>query len=258
MNYGRIIVRMTVVLSCILLASQNSYCDGQITSDLYPKGQIGEPFEYHITASNHPTSFDALGLPKGLTINAATGLIAGVPTINGGVYVQLVAHGPNGDATATGIFGVYLPIPAAEPFSGSMYSAVSCIIADPTRSRIYVGNAHDELVIIDSDTGSVLTTLSNTGVVTDLHISQDGQTLWFLNSYYYNPLRRVDLNTLGSFVVVATSQPFDQIREGLGNRLYGAARNGDVVQLDATTGSIQTRFVPSEGFGYHQSLESRT
>jgi len=39
----------------------------------------------------------------------------------------------------------------------------------------------------------------------------------------------------------------------LGNRLYGAARNGDVLQLDATTGVIQGRFQPSEGFGYHQS-----
>ncbi|MDD5675981.1 MAG: Ig domain-containing protein, partial [Chitinivibrionales bacterium] len=41
---------------------------------------IGAAFHYQISGSNSPTSYQALGLPAGLTLNAATGAIAGTPT----------------------------------------------------------------------------------------------------------------------------------------------------------------------------------
>src|SRR5207248_11718439 len=52
----------------------------QITSALTWTGQVGVPLSpYQITATNSPTSFNATGLPAGLTVNTSTGLISGTP-----------------------------------------------------------------------------------------------------------------------------------------------------------------------------------
>ncbi len=44
-----------------------------ITSSTSAAGTVGSAFNYQITASNSPTSFSAVGLPGGLTINTSTG-----------------------------------------------------------------------------------------------------------------------------------------------------------------------------------------
>lgn len=48
-----------------------------ITSPLTASGSVGTAFSYTITASNNPTSFNATGLPGGLTFSGAT--ISGTP-----------------------------------------------------------------------------------------------------------------------------------------------------------------------------------
>ncbi len=52
----------------------------QITSSNHAVAILGQLFSYQITANNGPTSFTATNLPPGLTINASTGLISGIPT----------------------------------------------------------------------------------------------------------------------------------------------------------------------------------
>jgi len=51
-----------------------------ITSATSVFGSVGQPFSYQITATNSPTSFAAFGLPAGLSLNVATGLISGTPS----------------------------------------------------------------------------------------------------------------------------------------------------------------------------------
>ena len=63
--------------------------------------QVGKPFTYHIVASNSPTSYAAVGLPAGLTINTATGLISGTPTTVGDTNVILGATNANGTSNAS-------------------------------------------------------------------------------------------------------------------------------------------------------------
>ena len=54
-----------------------------ITSATSASGTVGSAFSYQIVATNSPTSYSATGLPAGLSVNTATGLISGTPTAAG-------------------------------------------------------------------------------------------------------------------------------------------------------------------------------
>ncbi|MEJ2690369.1 MAG: DNRLRE domain-containing protein, partial [Deltaproteobacteria bacterium] len=62
-----------------------------ITSATSASGQVGSPFTYQIAASNDPTSFDATGLPAGLSVDPATGAITGTPAATGTATVTISA-----------------------------------------------------------------------------------------------------------------------------------------------------------------------
>ena len=72
-----------------------------INSTLTAVGELDEAFTYQITATNNPTSFGATGLPPGLNVNNATGLISGVPTTLGNYSVTLTATNDGGTGKAT-------------------------------------------------------------------------------------------------------------------------------------------------------------
>jgi hypothetical protein len=60
----------------------------------------GSPFNYQIRANNSPTSYDAAGLPPGLSVDPASGVISGSATSGGNFSVTLIAHGSRRDASA--------------------------------------------------------------------------------------------------------------------------------------------------------------
>jgi subtilisin-like proprotein convertase family protein len=62
-----------------------------VTSATTVNGRQGSPFSYQITANNNPVSFDATGLPAGLTVNTSTGNISGTPTANGLINITVSA-----------------------------------------------------------------------------------------------------------------------------------------------------------------------
>jgi chitodextrinase len=72
-----------------------------ITSATTASGAVGTGFSYQITATNSPTSYEATGLPTGLSINSSTGLIAGTPTAAGTSAVTLGATNGTGTGNAT-------------------------------------------------------------------------------------------------------------------------------------------------------------
>ncbi|MBL9200637.1 MAG: putative Ig domain-containing protein [Opitutaceae bacterium] len=77
-----------------------------ITSPVQASGTVGVAFTYQITATNSPTSFGASGLPPGLSINTATGLISGTPTASGSFNVNLSATNAGGSTAAPYTFAI--------------------------------------------------------------------------------------------------------------------------------------------------------
>ena len=75
-------------------------------------GITGGPFSYQITATNTPTSYGASGLPAGLTVNSATGLISGTPTSAGVSTVAMSATNASGTGASTLTLTIGSSIPA--------------------------------------------------------------------------------------------------------------------------------------------------
>jgi len=70
-----------------------------ITSSTVAQGSLNSFFTYQITATNSPTSYSAVGLPPGLSINTSTGLISGTPLTAGSTNVSIKATNGGGDST---------------------------------------------------------------------------------------------------------------------------------------------------------------
>src|ERR1700730_8728477 len=82
-----------------------------ITSALTASGTAGTLFSYTITASNNPTSFNATGLPGGLSVNTTTGVISGTPTAARTSSVTLSATNAAGTGSATLSLTITQPSP---------------------------------------------------------------------------------------------------------------------------------------------------
>lgn len=70
-----------------------------ITSPATVSGAQGKLFSYQITANNNPESFAASNLPRGLTVNTATGLISGTTAAAGTVAITVSAANSAGTGT---------------------------------------------------------------------------------------------------------------------------------------------------------------
>src|SRR6185436_1687443 len=83
-------------------------------------GGTGLPFTYQILATSNPSSFNATGLPPGLTVSTTTGLISGTPTTVGVFNATVSATNA---APATGTLPIRITINSGSPDISSAASA---------------------------------------------------------------------------------------------------------------------------------------
>jgi len=107
-----------------------------ITSPLHSSGTVGAAYSYQITGTNGPTSFNATGLPTGITVNTATSLISGTPLSAGTFSVTLTAT--NGGGTGTAILVLRVP---------SLLSPLGIITVSPLPSGL-VGVAYSQAIVV--------------------------------------------------------------------------------------------------------------
>jgi uncharacterized protein YhjY with autotransporter beta-barrel domain len=99
---------------------------GSITSPTTASGTEGSAFTYQITADNLPSSFGATGLPAGVTVNTATGLISGTPA-TGGTFNATVSATNGSGSTSQGLtitIAYLAPMAAARNVSTSFNTAI--------------------------------------------------------------------------------------------------------------------------------------
>ncbi|MEO7812721.1 MAG: putative Ig domain-containing protein [Usitatibacter sp.] len=90
-----------------------------ITSPGSASGTGGQPFTYQITAANLASSYGASGLPAGLTVDTASGLISGTPAVTGTFSATITAA----NSAGTGSQGLTITIALATPVITSPVTA---------------------------------------------------------------------------------------------------------------------------------------
>ena len=75
------------------------------------QSQVGSVYSALVTATNSPTSFGAVGLPAGLSIDPATGWITGTPTLAGTGTFTVSATNAAGTGTLVVPYTVRMEIP---------------------------------------------------------------------------------------------------------------------------------------------------
>src|SRR5207249_11849342 len=94
-----------------------------ITSAATATGTVGVAFTYQIVASNCATSYNATGLPPGLSVNTSTGVISGTPTTTGTYSVTISATNSGGTGTATLVITINNPVPTITSISPTSTTA---------------------------------------------------------------------------------------------------------------------------------------
>lgn len=89
----------------------------------------GAPFSYQIAATNNPTSFGAMNLPDGLTVDHSSGLISGTPAQAGNYAVPIAANNAAGSGQA--VLTIQVGDPVIQP---------SQLLNISTRMRVQTGD----------------------------------------------------------------------------------------------------------------------
>jgi mucin-19 len=134
-----------------------------ITSALTASGTYGEAISnYTITATENPTSFNATGLPAGLSVNTTTGEISGTPTVVGPFNVTISATNAGGTGNATLVFTI---APKTLTVTGAVAENK---VYDRTNAAIISGSTLVGVVGTDvvtiTNTGTFLTINAGTGI----------------------------------------------------------------------------------------------
>ena len=143
-----------------------------INSNGTAAAQVGQAFNYQITATNTPTGYDAASLPVGLTVNTATGMISGVPTTATGeipANVSLTAININGTSNPKLLAITIVParstavITSAATATGRVGSAFTYQMTASETPTSYVALALPPGLLVNPLSGAITGTPTQSG-----------------------------------------------------------------------------------------------
>src|SRR6266550_691655 len=144
-----------------------------ITSAGTATGTVGVAFTYQIIASTCPTSYNATGLPSGLSVNTSTGLISGTPaagTDAGSPYsVTISATNSGGTGAATLTLTILSGAPvitSPTTASGTVCNAFSYQITATNNPTSYGATGLPAGLTLNTSTGVISGTPTATGTFT--------------------------------------------------------------------------------------------
>ena len=211
------------------VAVNNTFAAGspQISSATSAACTLGSPFSFTTSATQSPTAFAATGLPAGLSIDATTGLISGIPTATGKSTVLLEATNANGTGKATLVVDV---VSNAAPVAVTTLAASVVNITNIKLSWTGTSNATSYVLKRSSKAGGPYTPVQSgiTGVT-----FTDANPVAEQNNYY------VVTALVGDKESAVSNEVFASVPPGVPAGLVGMSGSGKVdLSWNAASGAL--------------------